>query len=163
MWQAIERVLTSPNGAAILIFLAFVIVVVLLLSKNGLLQIHTQNIQFGAATKEREIIMQQVMWVTLHFEAMERTIKKPEGYSEWRGKYIVEKIIDEYVNWILYNHINLSDVYVSIKQDKIVNIVRKYVILDEFRTEEFEQMLRTDVVNCIKQLIKIREFYLKGE
>lgn len=159
MWQSIERMLTSPNAAIILIFLSFSAVIIFILSKTGLLQVHTDNLQLGAANQERDIIRQQVEWVTLHYEGMENTMHKPDGYDPWRGKYITERVIDEVVNWIIYNHINASDTYIEVKQDKILNILKKYTELEYFTSPDFVNFIKDDTKKTIMKLIQIREIY----
>ena len=159
MWEAIEHVLLSPNVTVILLFFAFVVIIVVGLSKTGILNIHTQNIQIGAADKERDIIRQQIEWIRLHCEGAEATLEKPEGYNEWLGKYIAERVYDEYVDWIIFNHINASSAYIEIKQDKIINIIHKFAIKDEFRSPEFDEKLKEDIKFTIEKLIQIRKMY----
>lgn len=159
MWEAIEHVLLSPNVTVILLFLVFVVVIAVGLSKTGILNIHTQNIQIGAADKERDIIRQQIEWIRLHCEGEEATLEKPEGYNEWLGKYIAERVYDEYVDWITFNHINASPAYIEIKQDKIINIIHKFAIKNEFRSPEFDERLKEDIKFTIEKLIQIRKMY----
>lgn len=159
MWRAIEHVLTSPNATFILLFVVFILVVGWILSKTGLLNIHTKAVTIGAANKEREVIRQQVEWIKYHYDGLEASLPKPKDYDEWRGKFITEKVYDEYVDWITFNHISTSDSYVEVKQDKIVNLVRKYTVKEEFKSKEFEDMLRKDVKECIERLVQIRELY----
>lgn len=159
MWETIHDVLISPNVTIVLVFVAFVAVIGWFLTKSGFLSVHTDNVSLGAANKEREIIRQQVEWVRLHFEAMEAQLNKDEDYDSWRGRYVAERLFDEYVNWITFNHLNMSSAYVEIKQDKVVNLVRSLTIKDEYHSEEFEQMLRDDTKNSIEKLIQIRNVY----
>lgn len=163
MWDNIEHVLLSPNATVILVFLAFVVIIGVILSKTGLLNVHTENIQLGAADSERDIIRQQIEWIHLHCESMEVSLSKPDDYDPWRGKYIAERVYDEYVDWITFNHINASPAYVEIKQDKIVNLVHKYLINPYFQTEEFDNMLREDTKEAIEKLIQIRKVYKKNK
>ena len=159
MWETIRDVLMSPNVTVILVFLAFVFVLAIVLSKTGLLNIHTNVVQIGAAIQERNIIRQQIEWVKLHCEGMESQLPKPEGYDTWRGRYILERVYDEYVTWITFNHISTDSTYVEIKQDRIVNLVESLVEREEFKTKEFEKMLRDDTREAIEKLVQIREVY----
>lgn len=159
MWETIRDVLMSPNVTVILVFLAFVFVLTIVLSKTGLLNIHTNVVQIGAAIQERNIIRQQIEWVKLHCEGMESQLPKPEGYDTWRGRYILERVYDEYVTWITFNHLSTDSTYVEIKQDRIVNLVESLVEREEFRTKEFEKMLRDDTRDALEKLVQIREVY----
>ena len=157
MWDAIRDISTSQSSWMFFLFLVFLCIIVWILSRAGLLQVHTDKLQLGAATGEREIIRQQVEWTRLHYEGLENSMAKPEGYDRWRGKYVAERLIDEVVDWIVYNHINDSKQYIEIKQDKIINILRKYTVMEEFASDEFEESMREDTEKCIKKLIQIRE------
>lgn len=159
MWETIRDVLMSPNVTVILVFLAFVFVLAIVLSKTGLLNIHTNVVQIGAAMQERNIIRQQIEWVKLHCEGMESQLPKPEGYDTWRGRYILECVYDEYVTWITFNHLSTDSAYVEIKQDRIVNLVESLVEREEFRTKEFEKTLRDDTREALEKLVQIREVY----
>lgn len=159
MWDAIAKILTNSNAFLVLVFLVIFTVIIIGLAHTGLLEIHTKAFRMGADDREREIIRQQVEWTGLHLEEMENTMPKPSGYKEWRGKYIVERIFDEYIDWIVLNHLSRSSSYIEIKQDKIVALVKKLTVLDYFHTAEFEEFLREDTKKSIIKLIQIREAY----
>lgn len=159
MWDTIKELLLSPNATIILTFLIFVIIVGWILTKSGMLTVHTENVTIGAANAEREIIRQQVEWTKLHFEAMEAQLEKGDDYDAWRSKYVAECLYDEFVNWITFNHLNTSSAYIEVKQDKIINLLHSLPIRDEFRTQEFEEFLREDTKTSIEKLIRIRNVY----
>lgn len=159
MWESIAQILTGPNAFVVLCFLGFLAVVIWLLSKSGVLKINTNNFQLGGSDIERNIIRQQLDYCLLHLQGLEANLPKPDGYNEYLGQLIVEKIYDELVNWVTFNHINKSEAYISLKQERIINILRQYTVKDEFRSEEFENMVRTEIKKIIEDLIKIREVY----
>ena len=72
---------------------------------------------------------------------------------------VVEKIYDECINWITFNHISASPAYVDIKAEKIVDLIHKYAHLEEFKTKEFDDLIKDDVRNCIEKLMTIRKVY----
>ncbi len=159
MWETISNILTSPNAFVVLIFLAFVAVILFILVKSGVLKISTSAVQLGSGDIERNIIRQQLDYVSLHLNGLEAKLDKPDDYNEYLGKLIIEKVFDEYVNWITFNHINKSPAYVEIKQERVVSLIRQYTIKDEFRSEEFEELIRKDTKEVIEALIRIREVY----
>lgn len=159
MWDAISNMLTSSNAVSILLFLGVCIIGAFVLIKTNMLQIHTQSVRIGAIDVERNIIRQQLDFVRHHLLALESNLKKPDGYNDYLGKYIVEVIYDEYVNWITFNHINASDKYIGVKQNKIIDIVSQYTVKDEFKSDEFLEFLRKDTKDTILELIQIREIY----
>ena len=70
MWDTIREIAMSPNITIILSFAMAVFLIAVLLSKTGLLNIHTKVVQIGAADTEREVIRQQVQWIRSHCEGM---------------------------------------------------------------------------------------------
>jgi len=159
MWETISTILTGPNAFVVLIFLAFVSVILFILVKSGAIRISTPNMSINTGDVERNIIRQQLDYVSLHLNGLEAKMNKPEDYNEYLGKLIIEKVFDEYVNWITFNHINKSPAYVEIKQERVVSLIRQYTIKDEFRSEEFEDLIRKDTKEVIEALIRIREVY----
>lgn len=159
MWETISTILTGPNAFVVLIFLAFVSVILFILVKSGTIRISTPNMSINTGDVERNIIRQQLDYVSLHLNGLEAKLEKPEDYNEYLGKLIIEKVFDEYVNWITFNHINKSPAYVEIKQERVVSLIRQYTIRDEFRSEEFEDLIRKDTKEVIEALIRIREVY----
>jgi hypothetical protein len=159
MWETISTILTGPNAFVVLIFLAFVSVILFILVKSGAIRISTPNMSINTGDVERNIIRQQLDYVSLHLNGLEAKLDKPEDYNEYLGKLIIEKVFDEYVNWITFNHINKSPAYVEIKQERVVSLIRQYTVKDEFRSEEFEDLIRKDTKEVIEALIRIREVY----
>lgn len=159
MWEAIADILTSSNAISTLLFLAVCVIGAFVLIKTGMLQIHTKMVQVGATDRERGIIRQQLDYVLLHLNSLENGLAKPEGYNEYLGKYILERVYDEYVNWITFNHISKAPSYVEVKQKRIVELIGQYTIKDEFRSDEFNEMIMEDTKQTILNLIQIRESY----
>ena len=157
--KTIGDVLTSPNAIAILVFLGVCLIGGLVLIKSGMLQVHTTAVRVGAADRERNIIRQQLDYVSLHLKNIENGLEKPEGYNEWLGKYIIERVFDEYVSWITFNHLSKASAYIEIKQNKLVDLIGQYTVKEEFRTEEFTEFIRKDTKQMIYDLIQIREIY----
>ena len=163
MWEeTIQHVVDSPNLTIILVFLCFVIITFIILSKSGFIDIHTKAVSIGAIDREQQIKMQQCDWIQMHLEGLENTMRKPEGYDAWRGKYVVERVYDEYIFWIMQNHINTSDEYIEIKQGRIIDLVHGLTDKDFFHSEDFDDLLREDTKQCIKKLVRIREYYKGG-
>ena len=161
MWETIRAVLTSSNAASILLFLVFLAILVAILIRTGLLTINTGIVQFGVADRERNILRQQMEWIRLHLIGFEASMEKPKGYNVYLGKYIVEKIYDQYVDWLTLNHLSKSECYIKMKQDAIVNIVRELVVKEEYKTKEFEDFIREDTKESILALLEIRNNFNK--
>ena len=75
------------------------------------------------------------------------------------GQVVILTVYKEYVSWISFNHLTKSDAYISVKQNKLVDIVNTLTVKSDFKTEEFIQMIKDDTKNTIYELIKIREVF----
>lgn len=159
MWEAIKEVLTSSNALIVIIFLMFFIVIGVVLIKSGWLTIRTESVKIGAADRERNIIRQQQDYVLLHLKAALNNMPKPEGYDETLGQLVIMAVYCEYVSWIAFNHLTRSEKYISVKQNKLIELIDQYTYKEEFKTEEFKDLIRQDTKNTIYELINIREIY----
>lgn len=161
MWTAIRDILLSSNVTLILCFICFILLVGIAMSRTGLMQIHTNAVEIGAADRERNIIRQQTEYIRMHYEAMENTMSKPVDYDPWRGKCIVQAICGEFVDWITLNHLTTAPAFVEIKQDRVVSIIHRLSVKEEFTSPEFDNFVRDDVKQCITKLVQIRNYYKK--
>ena len=158
MWQAIEKILLSDNSATVLFFLVIIILLLAHLSNKGVFKWHTEKLTIGASENERAIIRQQVEWTELEIESL-ATAEIFSHVDEWRTKYILEKLFDEVLQWIIFNHIKDSPEYISIKQEKIWNMTQTLVVREEFRSDEFKDFIYKEVDKIIKRLIFLRRQY----
>lgn len=158
MWQAIEKILLSENSATVLFFLVIIILLLAHLSNKGVFKWHTEKLTIGASENERAIIRQQVEWTELEIESL-ASMEIFNHVDEWRTKYILEKIFDEVLQWIIFNHIKDSPEYISIKQEKIWNMTQTLVVREEFRSDAFKDFIYKEVDKIIKRLIFLRRQY----
>lgn len=159
MWETIKEILVSPNAFVVLLFLAFCGVVVYLLVKSGVLKVSGPGFSLSTGDTERNIIRQQLDYVLLHLNGLEASLDKPDDYNDLLGKFIIEKVYDEYVSWVTFNHINKSSAYVELKQERIVSIIKQYTVKEEFRSEKFLELIKADTKKTLEDLIRIREVY----
>ena len=158
MWQAIEKILLSDNSVIVLFFLVIIILLLAHLSNKGVFKWHTEKLTIGASENERAIIRQQVEWAELEIESLAFT-ERFNNVNEWRTKFILEKLFDEVLQWIIFNHIKDSPEYISIKQEKIWNMTQTLVVREEFRSDEFKDFIYKEVDKIIKRLIFLRRQY----
>ena len=158
MWQAIEKILLSDNSAIVLFFLVIIILLLAHFSKKGVFKWHTERLTIGASENERAIIRQQVEWAELEIESL-ASMEIFSNVDEWRTKYILEKMFDEILQWIIFNHIKDSPEYISIKQEKIWNMTQTLVVREEFRSDAFKDFIYKEVDKIIKRLIFLRRQY----
>lgn len=88
-------------------------------------------------------------------------VPRCEAYDEYKAKYAAEKVFDEVVTWISFNHIRTDDFYISCKQTIVWNILQGIGQKDFYKTEDFKRSCNEIVEKIIKQLIEIREYYSK--
>ena len=161
MWESIKAIATSPSLIPILLFILIVMGIVILLIKKGLISIDTKGIKVGTSESERSIIRQQIEWAHLHCDSLEKSLPHPQNYDMWRGKYILERMYDEIVDWITFNHICTSEGYISIKQERIWATIQSLVRKEEFSSPEFKEFIYQDTEYIIRRLVHIRQVYNK--
>lgn len=159
MWDFIKAVSTSVYIIPVLVFTLIVLLIVILLVKKGLISVNTKAVRVGTSESERAIIRQQIEWVHLHCDSLEKSLPHPQNYDIWRGKYILERMYDEIVDWITFNHICTSEGYISIKQERIWATIQSLVRKEEFSTPEFKEFIYKDTEYIIRRLVHIRQVY----
>lgn len=160
MWESIGNVLTSNNAIAVLITLLILVIVAAVLAKVGIFQFKGRGVTIGGDEDERAIIRQQTEWTQLFIQSMQQ-LPIFEGSDTYHTLYILEKVFDEVLNWIVFNHISDSENYISIKQEKIWNLIQTLVTDKKFTSTEFKQVIYDNTEVLIKRLVYIRKNYRK--
>ena len=158
MWETIKTVLTSTNAWLILLFLTIVIVLAIILIKNGDINIQTKHFKLGKAD-EREIIRRQIERAREFVMSIEGKIRIENEHREYFLKYILERVYDKTIEWIMFNHITDNRIYIEDKQDAICNLIYTFPIKDEFKSPEFNQRMRKWTEELIHQLIQVKQIY----
>lgn len=160
MWESIGNVLTSNNAVAVLITLLILVIVAAVLAKVGIFQFKGKGVTIGGDEDERAIIRQQTEWTQLFIQSMQQ-LPIFEDSDTYHTLYILEKVFDEVLNWIVFNHISDSENYISIKQEKIWNLIQTLVTDKKFTSTEFKQVIYDNTEVLIKRLVYIRKNYRK--
>lgn len=162
MWEAISNVLTSPHASEILHTLVIVLVAAIVLVKTGAVTVRTKHVRIGRAEAEREVIRRQVEAAHDFIMSIEGKIKADTTqYNGYFTKYILERVYDKAIEWIMFNHITNSTLYVQDKQDTICNLIYTFDVGEDFKTPEFKKRMCNWVAELIDRLIKTREIYSK--
>ena len=160
MWETIKDVLTSGNAWFILIFLAVVIVMGLILGRIGLIKVNTKHVQIGNELTQRELVRRQVETAYTFVMSLEgKIITEGSTYDRYITKYILERVYDKVIEWIIFNHITTNQLYVQDKQENIENLVYTMVVDDDFKTPEFKRRMDNWVKELIEQLVQVKEIY----
>lgn len=160
MWETIQIFIKDPRCLDLLTHITFIFILFLVGVKFGIISLNTTHLSIGNDTKERDIIRQQVEWSYAFIMGLESQIKVDTSkYNGYFTKYILEKVYDEVVNWITFNHINIESEYVSIKKEKLASIVYSLNVRDEFKTPEFRKQMDEWTETLIYRLVQIRKLY----
>lgn len=159
MWDAIKGVLTDTNTWQVLLFLVFMVTVIIIAGKKGLLSVKAKGIRLGTDETERNIIRQQTEWAYLYIMSLQSKIETDGAYNGYFTKYILERIYDKTVAWITFNHLHTKNAYIEIKQEEVCALVYSLGVKDEFKTPEFKKRMCNWVRELIEHLVQIREIY----
>ena len=162
MWETISTVLTSANAWQVLIFLGIAVFIFVLLVKGGVIAIKTKHFRIGQAEIERETIRRQVEAAHDFIMSIEGKINADTShYNGYFTKFILERVYDKAIEWIMFNHISNTPMYVQDKQDTVCNLVYTFDIGDEFKTPEFKKRMCNWTQELIVKLVQTRELYNK--
>lgn len=162
MWETISAVLTSANAWQVLIFLAIAVFIFVILVKGGVIAIKTKHFRIGQAEIERETIRRQVEAAHDFIMSIEGKINADTShYNGYFTKFILERVYDKAIEWIMFNHISNTPMYVQDKQDTVCNLVYTFDIGDEFKTPEFKKRMCNWTQELIAKLVQTRELYNK--
>ena len=161
MWEAIGQILTSGNAWQVIIFFAVIVIFAVILVKSGTVTIETKHLRIGQAEKEREIIRRQVEAAHDFVLSIEGKIAENPAYGGYFTKYILERVYDKVIEWVMFNHITNTPMYVQDKQATICNLVYTFSISEEYKTPEFKNRMCNWTAELITRLVRIRELYTK--
>lgn len=163
MWESISKVLTSENACEILFFLAVLIVAAIVIIKTGAVTIRTKHVRIGKAEAEREVIRRQVEAAHDFIMSIEGKINADTShyYNGYFTKFILERVYDKAIEWIMFNHISNTPMYVQDKQDTVCNLVYTFDIGDEYKTPEFKKRMCNWTQELIAKIVQTRELYNK--
>lgn len=160
-WSALRDVFVSTNGIILSVLLFAIFILLLVSIKKGIISFKGFGVTVGInGEAERNIIRQQVEWTNIFLSSFVKDLSEP-GLDEWRTKYVIERIYDEVVDWITFNHITDRGDYIRIKQDKVWYLIKSLTEKERFESPEFHNTVNEVVRVIITQLIKIREVYSK--
>ena len=164
MWNSIKDILTSANGIPLVIILVVLVVLVIKwgirLGKAGLLNIHTKHVHIGKNVSERELIRRQIECAHDFIMSIEgKIVTDTSQYNGYFTKYILERSYDKVIEWIMFNHITVNQLYIQDKQDTILNLIYALPITDEFKTPEFKVRVENWVKELIERLVNVKTLY----
>lgn len=157
--DGLKEILTSPNAWLFLLFLIIMLVMFIKMSKAGLFSLKTKNLQIGNSEIERTIIRNQTDLAYLYIMALEAKIDADHQFNFYITRYILEKVYDEVIEWITFNHITTAKEYIEIKQEKITYLVNGIGVNPKIQTKEFKERMNGWTKELIERLVQVRELY----
>lgn len=158
--EQVVAMMNSPNAPIYAVLAVVVLFVVIMLSKRGVLGIHTKYVTLGATSKEDTIKTHQKEAAYLFIMSLCQKVDADGKFNGYKTKYILELVYDEVIDWIFQNHITTNNDYVQIKQEKLRSVVYNVPDLQEqFKTKEFADRMDRWTKELIDRLVRIRQVY----
>lgn len=164
MWEAISKLGTTPLT---LLFAAGLIICVIIMIKKGIISFKGKGLTVGNSNDERDIertiIRSQIQYVKSAVSDFYDDIPNFEGRDEWRLRYICEKIISVFTDFISFNHISKEKIYVQMKQASIWEVIINNTTAGIMTSDEFKDVVYAKTAEILDKLIEIREYYKNEE
>ena len=164
MWNSLKDILTSANGVPLVVIIVLLVVLVIRmavkLGKAGLLSVHTKHVHIGKSVSERELIRRQIECAHDFIMSIEgKIVTDNTRYNRYFTKYILERVYDKVIEWVMFNHITVNQLYIQDKQDTILNLIYALPINNDFKTPEFKNRVENWVKELIERLVNIKVLY----
>lgn len=163
MWAALQGILASDNFWKSVIGIGALVILLAVLVKKGLISFKGKGLKVGVSNEEElAVVRTQIQWCEADCEAMLRDISNTFSETEmdeYKAKYTVERVLDELVKIVIFNHICLEPQYVKLKQDLVWSVVSS--INPEPIWNNLEPIVKERVGAAIRTLYEIRMYYSK--
>ena len=164
-WLA--SVLNNPNSWKSFIFFFITLIILIILVKKGIISFKGKGLTVGNGNEERDIertiIRSQIQYAKSAVSDFYDDIPDFPNRDEWRLKYICEKIISVFTDFISFNHISREKIYVQMKQASIWAVIINNTTADIMTSDEFKDTVYAKTAEILDKLIEIREYYKNEE
>ena len=162
-WLA--SILTSSNAIPIIIIIVLLVVIIAILAKKGIVSFKGKGLTVGNGNDERDvertIIRNQIQYAQTAVGDFYSTIPYWENRDEYRLRYIMELIIDCFVECAIFNHISREKIYREMQQRKVWQCVIDHSESPNILTDEFKKAVYEETEHILDKFIEIREYYKK--
>ena len=162
MWEAISKLGTTPLT---LLFAAGLIICIIVMIKKGIISFKGKGLTVGNSNDERDIertiIRSQIQYVKSAVSDFYDDIPDFPNRDEWRLKYICERIVSVFTDFISFNHISKEKIYVQMKQASIWEVIINNTAASIMTSDEFKDVVYAKTEEILDKLIEIREYYKK--
>ena len=164
MWEAISKLGTTPLT---LLFAAGLIICVIIMIKKGIISFKGKGLTVGNSNDERDIertiIRSQIQYVKSAVSDFYDDIPDFPNRDEWRLKYICERIVSVFTDFISFNHISKEKIYLQMKQASIWEVIINNTTAGIMTSDEFKDTVYAKTAEILDKLIEIREYYKNEE
>ena len=164
-WLA--SVINGKNTIPIIIIAVLLVVIIAILAKKGIVSFKGKGLTVGNGNDERDIertiIRSQIQYVKSAVSDFYDDIPDFPNRDEWRLKYICEKIISVFTDFISFNHISREKIYTEMKQSEIWAVIINNTTASIMTSDEFKDTVYKNVAEILDKLIEIREYYKNEE
>ena len=161
------NILNNPNSWKSFIFFFITLITLIILVKKGIISFKGKGLTVGNGNDERDIertiIRSQIQYVKSAVSDFYDDIPDFPNRDEWRLKYICEKIISVFTDFISFNHISREKIYVQMKQASIWAVIINNTTASIMTSDEFKDIVYTKTAEILDKLIEIREYYKNEE
>lgn len=159
--ESLQNILTSPNSWLTLLFVLIIVLIGILVVKKGFVSVQTDKIKVGARDSEQRVMREQVAYAHIVCMSAAQNVLKNEAFADIDPTHIdliMEKVYDEFVEWIMFNHISTDDMYVRHKIAKVQNIIETLVPA-KVEFGNVDGYIKDAVTDFITELVAIRKLY----
>lgn len=162
------EVLTSSNGIAIAVIFILAVILLLLLARLGYFSFKGKGLTVGKTENEvRSILLKQKEFLLQYCSYLSQSIvsdlaKKGIEITYINIDYVVEKTVDEWLGWLLVNHITEEDAYIKLKtqQTKLIMLkaigrVNPELLQNEELVNYFNSLCEKTTKDIIKGMLSV--------
>lgn len=162
------EVLTSSNGIAIAVIFILAIILLLLLARLGYFSFKGKGLTVGKTENEvRSTLLKQKEFLLQYCSYLSQSIvsdlaKKGIEITYINIDYVVEKTVDEWLGWLLVNHITEEEAYIKLKtqQTKLIMLkaigrVNPELLQNEELVNYFNSLCEKTTKDIIKGMLSV--------
>ena len=165
--DCLASVINGKNTIPIIIIAVLLVVIIAILAKKGIFSFNAFGLKIDNGNDERDIertiIRSQIQYVKSAVSDFYDDIPDFPNRDEWRLKYICEKIISVFTDFISFNHISREKIYTEMKQSEIWAVIINNTTASIMTSDEFKDTVYKNVAEILDKLIEIREYYKNEE
>lgn len=151
--------LNSSGIVPVVVIVLLLVIIIAFLAKKGVISFKGFGLSVGNDETERAIIRSQIQYAQTSVGDFYSTIPYWEGRDEYRLRYIMELIIDCFMECAVFNHITTEPIYIECRQRKVWQCVIDHSENPNILTEDFKKAVYEETKHILEKFIEIRKYY----